>query len=111
MFIVIAKPEIITKPINATVDSVGLPITLTCKVSGDPSHYYIGWIHKNSIMQRGDGYSHSISTSPNLLSPNGTIHYLTVHSVNIPGKYTCQVYSIEGKQLNNVTHQVSIKGL
>ena len=60
MFIVIPKSEIITKPINATVDRVGLPITLTCNISGDPSCYYIDWIHKHSIMQRGDGYSHSI---------------------------------------------------
>ena len=54
---------------------------------------------------------HSLSTSPNLMTPNGTNHYLTVHSVDVPGKYTCQVYSIEGKQLDHVTHKISIKGL
>jgi len=100
------KTEIITRPINTTVDRVGLPITLTCRVNGDPSQYWVGWIHKNSILQSEDGYSHSISTSP---SPNGTTHYLTIHMVKAPGKYTCQVYSKEGKKLDHVTHQVSAK--
>ena len=80
-------------------------------VSGDPSHYWVGWVYKNSIIQRGDGDSHSLSMSPSSMSPNGTTNYLTIHTVNVPGKYTCQVYSIEGKKLDHVTHQVSIKGL
>ena len=48
--IVIPKPEVITEPISTTVDR--LPITLTCEVGGDPSHYWVGWIHKNSITQQ-----------------------------------------------------------
>ena len=105
------RPEIITRPINAVVDRVGLPITLTCKVSGDPSHYWVGWMYRNSIIQRGDeDYAHSFSTSPSYLS-NGTTQFLTIHSLKAPGNYTCQVYSIEGKQLDNVTHQVTVKGM
>ena len=75
-------------------------------MSGDPSHYWVGWMHKNSIIETGDG--HSLS---NFISPNGTSYHLTIHSVKFPGSYTCQVYSIEGKQLDNVTHQVSVKGM
>ena len=105
------KPEIVTRPINTAVDRVGLPITLTCKVSGDPSHYWVGWMYRNSVIQRRDeDYSHSFSTSPSYM-PNGTTHHLTIHSLKAPGNYTCQVYSIEGKQLDNVTHQVSVKGM
>ena len=108
--VVIPKPKITTRPINATVERVGLPITLTCRVSGDPSHYWVGWVYKNSIIQRGNGHSHSLSTSPSFISSNGTTHHITIHTVTVPGKYTCQVYSIEGEQLDHVTHQVSIKG-
>ena len=105
MFVVISRPLITTCPTNATVDRVGLPITLTCEVSGDPSHYWVGWMHKNSIIETGNG--HTVSS---LMSPNSTSYHLKVHSVKFPGKYTCQVFSIEGKQLSNVTHQVSVKG-
>ena len=88
-----------------------MPITLTCKVSGDPSHYWVGWMYRNSIIQKRDeDYAHSFSTSPSYLS-NEITQFLTVHSLKAPGNYTCQVYSIEGKQLDNVMHQVSIKGL
>ena len=93
------------------MDRAGLPITLTCEVDGDPSHYWVGWIHKNSIIQTGDGDSYSHSTSPSLTSPNGTSYHLTVHSVKAPGKYTCQVYSIEGEKLANMSHEVSFKGV
>jgi len=79
-------------------------------VSGDPSHYWVGWMHKNSIIQR-DENSYSLSTSPSLRSLNGTTHHLTIHSVKVPGKYTCQVYSFKGDKLGNVTHQVSVKGM
>ena len=105
--VVMPKPEIVTKPITAEVDRVGLPITLTCTVSGDPSHYWVGWMYRNSIIQRSG--EHSLSASSSFL-PNGTTHHLTVHYIKVPGNYTCQVYSIEGKQLDNVTHQVSVKG-
>ena len=105
---VIPEPVITTCPINATVDTVGLPITLTCEVSGDPTHYWVGWMHKKSIIQTGD--EHSVSVLPSLMSPNCTSYHLKVHSVKFPGKYTCQVFSIEGKHLSNVTHQVSVKG-
>ena len=110
-YIVTSKPVIITKPMNATVDRIGLPITLLCEVSGDPNHYWVGWMHKNSMIQRGDGHSHSLSTSPSLSSPNSTSYHLTIHSVKVPGNYTCQVFSIEGKQLDHVTHEVSVKGM
>ena len=80
-------------------------------MSGDPSHYWVGWMHKNSIIQEGDTNSHSLSTSPSLMSPNTTSYHLTVHYVKAPGKYTCQVFSIEGKQLDHVTHEVSVKGM
>ena len=105
MFVVIPRPVITTYPMNATVDRVGLPITLTCEVSGDPSHYWVGWMHKNSIIETGNG--HTVSS---FMSPNSTSYHLKVHSVTFPGKYTCQVFSTEGKQLSNVTHQVSVKG-
>ena len=62
-------------------------------------------MHQNSIIETEDG--HSLSS---LISPNGTSYHLTIHSVKLPGNYTCQVYNIEGKQLDNVTHQVSVKG-
>ena len=55
--IVIPKPEITPKPINASVKRVGSPITLTCTVSGDPNHYWVGWLFKDSIIQRGDAFS------------------------------------------------------
>ena len=109
--IVIPKPQIISLPINATVERVGLPITLTCEVSGDPNHYWVGWMHKNSIIQEGDDNSHSLSTLPSLMSPNTTSYHLKVHYVKKPGEYTCQVYSLEGNQLDHVTHQVSVKGI
>ena len=111
-FIVLHKPEIISRPIKSTVE-IGLPITLTCVVNGDPSHYWVGWLHKNFTIQTGDGHSHSVSTSPtgSLLLPNSTSYHLTVHSVQAPGKYTCQVFNIEGKQLDNVTHQINVKGM
>ena len=105
------KPVIITKPTTTTVDQIGLPITLRCEVSGDPNHYWVGWMHKNSMIQRGDGHSHSLSTSPSLSSPNSTSYHLTIHSVKVPGNYTCQVFSIEGKQLDHVTHEVTVKGM
>ena len=107
LYTVTSKPIVISQPTNSTVDRVGLPITLTCEVSGDPDHYWVGWMHKNSIIQEGDKDSHSFFTSQN---PNTTSYHLKVHYVKTPGKYTCQVYSIEGQQLDHVTHQVSVKG-
>ena len=109
LVIVISEPQIISLPINATVERVGLPITLTCEVSGDPNHYWVGWMHRNSIIQEGDDNSHSLSTLPSLMSPNTTSYHLNVHYVKKSGEYTCQVYSLEGKQLDHVTH--SVKGM
>ena len=111
LYTVISKPIVISQPTNATVDRVGLPITLTCEVNGDPNHYWVGWMHKNSIIQEGDKDSHSLFTSQSFMSPNTTSYHLKVHYVKAPGKYTCQVYSIEGQQLDHVTHKVSIKGM
>ena len=65
----------------------------------------------DSIIQEGDKDTHSLFTSQNLMSPNTTSYHLKVHYVKSPGKYTCQVFSIEGKQLDHVTHQVSVKGV
>ena len=108
----VVKSVIISDPTVFTVERAGLPITLTCQVSGDPNHYWVGWMHQNTMI-KGDGNSHSLSDSRSVMSmsPNTTSYHLKVHSVKNPGKYSCLVFSIEGKQLDNVTHQVSIKGI
>ena len=109
LYLVIEKPKvepkIISKPQNVTTE-VGLPVTLKCYVEGDPSHYWVGWMSRNSIIQKGGDYS--ISTSPSLKSTNGTTHYLTIHSVRVSGKYHCKVYTIQKKVLAQVTHQVLV---
>ena len=99
------KPKIISKPQNITM-KVGLPVTLRCYVEGDPTHYWIGWMSRNTIIQEGEEYS--TSTSPSFKSTNGTTHYLTVHSVKVSDKYQCNVYTIKGKVLDQVTHQILI---
>ena len=96
---------IISKPHNITT-VVGLPVTLTCYVEGDPNHYWVGWMSRNSIIQAGE--EHSVSTSPSFQSANGTVHYLTIHTVKTSGKYHCNVYTISKKVVDQVTHQVTV---
>ena len=99
-------PKITNKPCNVTI-AVGLPTTFRCSVEGDPSHYWVGWMVRNTIIQQGEEYS--ISTSPNFQSTNnGTSHYLTVHTVKEAGKYECKVYSLEGDIEDFITHEVVI---
>jgi len=73
-------------------------------VKGDPSHYWVGWMSRNTIVQEGDKYS--ISNSPSFKSNNGTSHYLTVHSVKEAGKYECIVYNLAGEVEDFITHEV-----
>ena len=98
-------PRIVNKPHNITTD-IRLPITLTCYVEGDPNHYWVGWMSRQTIIQAGE--EHSISTSPNFKSTNGTIHHLTIHSVKEAGKYECKVYTITGDVQDQLTHHVSV---
>ena len=99
------KPTIITKPCNITTE-VGLPVTLKCSVEGDPSHYLLGWMSRNAIIKKGE--EHSVSTSPSFQSANGTVHYLTIHTVKTSGKYHCNVYTMSKKVVDQVTHQVIV---
>ena len=99
------KPTIITKPCNITTE-VGLPVTLKCYVEGDPSHYLVGWMSRNAIIKKGE--EHSVSTSPSFQSANGTVHYLTIHTVKTSGKYHCNVYTMSKKVVDQVTHQVIV---
>ena len=99
------SPKITSKPRNVTI-AVGLPITFRCYVEGDPNHYWVGWMTKNTIIQPGEEYS--VSTSPNFKSVNGTANYLTVHTVKEAGKYDCQVYSLMGDIIDFITHEVII---
>ncbi|XP_065918570.1 uncharacterized protein [Dysidea avara] len=105
---VVSKPTIISPPVNATVTRPGLPITLSCEVDGDPNHYWVGWFHRNSMIQTDDD-DRSVSESPSVRSQQGTTHHLTVHSVKVAGKYQCQVFTIQdGNVTDQVTHRVSI---
>ena len=105
---VVSKPTIISPSVNATVTRPGLPITLSCEVDGDPNHYWVGWFHRNSMIQTDDD-DHSVSVSPSVWSLQGTTHHLTVHSVKVAGKYHCRVFTIQdGNVTDQVTHQVSI---
>lgn len=99
------EPKITSEPQNITTE-VGLPVTLRCYVEGDPSHYWVGWMSRNAIIQKGE--EHSISTSPSFNSTNGTTHYLTIHSVKFSDKYHCKVYTITNKIVDQVTHQVHV---
>ena len=101
----IEEPKIISKSQNITIE-YGLPITLTCYVDGDPSHYWVGWMSRNEIIQ--EGKEHSMSTSPSFTSTNGTVHYLTVHTVKTSGKYHCNVHTMSKKVVDQVTHQVVV---
>ena len=99
------SPKITSKPRNVTI-AVGLSITFRCYVEGDPNHYWVGWMTKNTIIQPGEEYS--VSTSPSFKSTNGTTHYLTVHTIKEAGKYDCQVYSLTGDVVDFITHEVII---
>ena len=80
---------------------VGLPVTLSCHVKGDPDHYWVGWMYRDSIIQEGEQYATSTARST-----RGTHHYLTIHSVKQSGNYVCKVYTIHGtvdETTNNVT--------
>ena len=96
-------PKIVNKPHNITTD-IGLPVTLTCYVEGDPNHYWVGWMSRQTIIHAGE--KHSISTSPNFKSTNGTTHHLTIHSVKEAGKYECKVYTMTGDVQDQLTHHV-----
>ena len=54
------------------------------------------------------GDEHSISTSLDFRSPNGTAHHLTIHSVKVSGKYECKLYSINGDIQDQITHHVVV---
>ena len=99
------SPKITNEPHNVTI-AVGLPITFRCYVEGDPNHYWVGWMTRNTIIQPGEEYS--VSTSPNFKSTNGTAHYLTVHTVKEAGKYDCQVYNPVGDVVDFITHEVIV---
>ena len=98
-------PKIINKPHNITTD-IGLPVTLTCYVEGDSNHYWVGWMSRHTIIQAGE--EHSISTSPNFKSSNGTTHHLTIHSVKEAGKYECKVYTVTGDLQDELTHHILV---
>ena len=101
----VTKPKITSKSSNITTN-VGLPVTLTCYVEGDPKHYWVGWMYRNTVIEAGE--EHSISTSPNFRSHNGTTHHLTVHNIKESGKYVCTVYTITGDVQDQVSHQVHV---
>ena len=61
---------------------------------------------RNTIINAGD--EHSISTSPNFRSLNGTKHYLTIHSIKVSDKYECKLYTIQGDVQDQVTHHVIV---
>ena len=82
---------------------VGLPVTLSCHVKGDPNHYWVGWMYRDSIIQEGE--QNAISTAR---STRGTHHYLTIHTVKESGKYKCNVYTIKGP-VHQVPHHVTVK--
>ena len=102
---VLERPKIINKPCNVTI-AFGLPITFRCHVEGDPNHYWVGWISRNTIIQEGE--NRSISSSTSFKSTNGTTHYLTVHSVKEEGQYECKVYNLAGDVEDFITHKVII---
>ena len=72
-------------------------------MKGDPNHYTVGWISRNTVIQEGEEYSMSNSTSF-----HGTAHYLTIHTVKISDKYYCKVYTIENKVADQLTHQILV---
>jgi len=70
-------------------------------VNGDPNHYWVGWLHKNTIIQSDD--------NDHYVRPLQGTTQLTVHSVKVADKYQCQVYKIQdGSVTDQVTHQVSV---
>jgi len=74
------------------------------------NHYWVGWLHKGSIIQNGDD-DYSVSVSPSVRSLQGTTHHLTVHSVKQEGKYQCIVFTIKDGSVHVVdqqAHQVTI---
>ena len=97
---VIPKPKITNKPANVTT-TVGLPVTLLCYVEGDPNHYWVGWMYRDSIIQEGEKYAMSTSRST-----RGTHHYLTIHTVEESGKYKCKVFTINGP-VDQVSNEVT----
>ena len=99
------EPKIISKPCNITTE-VGQLVTLTCYVEGDPKHYWVGWMSRNTIIHAGD--EHSISTSPSFRSLNGTVQHLTIHSVKVSSKYECILYTVEGDVQDKVTHNIAV---
>ena len=77
-------------------------------MDGDPNHYWVGWLHRNTNIQS----EHSVSVSPSVRSLQGTTHHLTVHSVKVASKYQCQVFTIQdGNVTDQVTQQMSISSI
>ena len=103
---ILAIEPVITNNCSNITTEAGLPVTLTCYVEGDPNHYWVGWMSRNTIIHAGQ--EHSISTSPSYRSPNGTVHHLTIHSVKVSGKYECILYTVEGDVQDKVTHHVAV---
>ena len=97
-----SDPTIISISQNVTT-KVGLPVTLTCHIEGDLSHYWVRWMSRNAIVQEEE--KHSISSSPSF---NGTVHYLTVHSVKVSREYSCKVCTINNEVVDEVTHQIHV---
>ena len=85
------------------ITDVGLPVTLRCQVEGDPGHYWIGWLKRNTIIQAEEE-----TASPNFGLCNSTTRYLTIHSIKVPGKYECKMYTVTGDIQDQVSHQVFI---
>jgi len=82
---------------------VGLPVTLSCHVKGDPSFYLLGWMHKDSFIHEGEQYAMSTSRST-----RGMHHYLTIHAVKESGKYNCKVFTNKGP-VDQVSYHVAIE--
>ena len=104
-YTIVIKPKIIKKFSNIATD-IGLPITLRCYVEGDPNHYWAGWLTRSTIAQAEEEKSNS--TSLNFGLRNGTTHYLTIHSIKVPGKYECKVYTVTAEIQDQISHQVIV---
>ena len=103
IYTVIPKPKITSNSTNVTT-TVGLPVTLSCHVEGDPNHYWVGWMHRESTIQQGEQYA--MSTARTI---RGTRHYLTIHTVKESGKYVCKLYTINGHVDQESSNTVTVE--
>ena len=99
----VIKPKL-SKNSSNTATNVGLPVTMRCYVEGDPNHYWAGLLNRYTIVQAEE----EISTTPNFGLCNSTTRYLTVHSIKVPGKYECKVYTVTEEVQDQVSHQVFV---